>query len=345
MRSPQSKPFIIPVFLPHAACPHQCAFCNQALITNQKPVPLSLETIEINIRKFLQFKHERRGKVQIAFFGGNFLGIEYDEMVALLKMATRFVQRGDAHSLRFSTRPETIHPDSLEWIDPFPVETIEVGVQSMDDAVLTASRRGHTSAETEAAVGLLNKTDYEIGLQMMVGLPGDSQEKAMASARRMIRLSPDFVRVYPTVVLKGSSLARWYQEGRYTPLPLGRCVTLVKKLYLFFNEHHIRVIRMGLPASESFQDESVILAGPYHPAFGHLVLSEIFRDRAMAEIASFSKHEKAFRIRIHPKHISRMKGLKNNNIQFLLRRFRLKALYIEPDPSIRPDKLTVESIS
>jgi len=345
MRSRQLKPFIIPVFLPHAACPHQCAFCNQSIITRQKPTPLSLKTTEANIRNFLQFKDQRRGKVQIAFFGGNFLGIEDKKMTSLLQMATRFVHRGEVDSLRFSTRPDTVRPESLEKIRPFPVGTIEIGVQSMDDAVLAASHRGHTAAETLTAVKYLKNENYEIGLQMMVGLPGDTCEKTMATARQMIRLSPDFVRIYPTVVLKGSPLAKWYQQGRYAPLPLDRCVTLVKKLYLLFLSHHINVIRMGLPSSEAFQGGSLILAGPYHPAFGHLVFAEILLDQAIAEIESKLKNHNACRIRIHPKNISRLRGLKNKNVKIILKKFRLKTLDIVSDPSLGPDKLTVEYLS
>jgi histone acetyltransferase (RNA polymerase elongator complex component) len=335
------RPFIIPVFLPHLGCPHQCAFCNQTAITSSKSRLFSPETLRLRINKFLEYKGKRRNRIQVSFYGGNFLGLKKDEIKSLLDEAARFVKAGRVDSLRFSTRPDTIDVERLDILNDYPVSTIELGVQSMDDHVLKTAKRGHSALDTEKAIGLLKDRNYEIGLQMMVGLPDDDENKALASGRRIADFAPDFVRIYPTVVLAGSPLAAWYKKGKYVPFSLEKCVTLVKKLYLLFNEKNITVIRMGLQASEDLDDGSTILAGPYHPAFGHLVFSEIFLDRATALLKNHIPLGDTMTIRVHPRSIPKMRGLKNSNINILRKKFQFKTLNILPDAGLAEESVVI----
>ncbi|MDO9566855.1 MAG: radical SAM protein [Candidatus Desulfaltia sp.] len=336
------KPFIIPVFLPNAGCPHQCAFCNQTAITGERQKKISSEKLNSYINEFINHKGPQRKKIQISFYGGNFLGLKKDYVCSLLDEASKFVRQGRVDSLRFSTRPDTIDKDRLVIIKDYPVSTIELGVQSMDDRVLAMARRGHTAVDTEKAVCLLKERNYEIGIQMMVGLPGDSDTGAFATGRRIAGLYPDFVRIYPTLVLDKSPLAGWYRKGEYTPLSLKKCVSLVKRLYLLFEEKNIIVIRMGLQASESLSKESTILAGPYHPAFGHLVFSEIFLDKALAAMELENPLRDRISIKVNPKNISRIRGLNNSNIEILKKRFNIKAIQIIPDLNLTENALLVE---
>ncbi len=342
MSESKNKPFIIPVFLPNVGCPHQCAFCNQTAITGEKRKTISTEKLGSYINEFLNYKGLQRKRVQIAFYGGNFLGLKGDYISSLLHEASKFVNQGKVDSIRFSTRPDTIDNERLDLLKEFPVATIELGVQSMDDNVLAMSRRGHTSLDTEQAVCLLKKRNFEIGLQMMVGLPGDDEAGALASGYRIAELYPDFVRIYPTLVLDKSPLAGWYRKGEYTPLSLQQCVTLVKRLYLLFREKGINVIRMGLQASESLSKGSTILAGPYHPAFGDLVYSEIFLDKAVSILESKKDLHDMISIRVNPKNISKMRGLKNRNIEILKTKFHIKLIQIIPDLNLAENALLVE---
>ena len=294
------------------------------------------------IEAFLDHHRKPRRPVQIAFYGGNFLGINAKNVRLLLAEAARFVEDGVADSIRFSTRPDTIDPKRLDMIKDFPISTIELGAQSLDDQVLAISRRGHTAMDTEKAVHLLEDHGYEIGIQIMVGLPEDDREKLMKTARRVAELKPDVVRIYPTVVLTGSPLAKWYHTGRYEPLSLEEGVTLVKQLYLLFKKKNIRVIRMGLQASKEFIDDSSILAGPYHPAFGHLVHSEIFLDHAITVLKSAQIHDNGIIIGVHPKNLSKMRGLKNENIRILQTQFGFKSVDIIPDATIADDGLVIK---
>lgn len=337
----QGRPFIIPIFIPHAGCPNQCVFCNQSSITGVDSKQPRIR-ISDQVEKFLKYKGARRDFVQIAFFGGNFLGIDTVEMKALLAEAAELVKAGLADSIRFSTRPDTVDSQRLNIIQQFPVATIELGVQSMDDQVLSATKRGHTASDTVKAIQCLKEFNYEIGVQLMVGLPGDTPARLRASARRVVRLKPDFIRIYPTVVLAGSPLAKWYQSGRYTPLSLNEAVTEVKDIYRIFQSENIRVIRMGLQATEDLEKDSTILAGPYHAAFGHLVYSGIFLDMAMAALKSGGTTGAAVAFHVHPHSISKMRGLANENINIVQEKFKFKCVKVIADASLGREELQIK---
>jgi histone acetyltransferase (RNA polymerase elongator complex component) len=341
-----ASPLIVPVFIPHSGCSHRCVFCNQEGITGKKTQNLCLPEIRNGIDTFLDGCRKTRRRVQLAFYGGNFLGLPPEDVDALLEMAMKYIDCHRIHGIRFSTRPDTITRERLERIRHYPIDAVELGVQSMDDTVLALSRRGHTAADSETAVTLLKEQRWHIGLQLMVGLPGDGEEHAMETARRVAALFPDFVRIYPAVVLENSPLARTFRHGDYVPWTLARSVALVKRMYLLFHEKKIRVIRMGLQATADLDDNGVILAGPYHPAFGHLVLSEIYFDKAvtamMAEGFTKTKPGRVVEIRIAPRCVPRMRGDKNSNIDRLQKIFGLSAVKVIADPTMEEDQVTVK---
>jgi histone acetyltransferase (RNA polymerase elongator complex component) len=336
------RPFIIPIFIPHAGCPHQCIFCNQVSITGAKQKMATPAELRVQIGEFLRYKKENRKPVQIAFFGGNFLGLKSEEIKSLLELAADFVRDGQVDGIRCSTRPDTIHERSLDLIKDYPISAVELGVQSMDDQVLALAGRGHTAAETVRAVERLKERHFSIGLQMMVGLPGDDETGALTTAQRITDLGPDFVRIYPTLVVANSRLAGWYQSSDYAPMSLEEGVTLVKKIYLKFKKAGIEVIRMGLQASKDLEDETTVLAGPYHPAFGHLVHSEIFLDMALSAIESATCLRETLTIFVHPRSISKMRGLKNANIKRLKEQFHFHSIVIVPDSSLAAEELMVK---
>jgi len=340
-KSPNQAPFIIPIFLPHAGCPHQCVFCNQTAITGVKQDIVSSETVDLLIDEFLEYKRSHRQPAQVAFYGGNFLGLKKDAIRRLLGLTMKFVKNGRVDSIRFSTRPDTIDREHLEIISDYPVSTVEIGVQSMDDRVLAMANRGHTAEDTVTSVKLLKAGGYTVGLQTMVGLPGDDEAGSFYTAQRIADLVPDFVRIYPTVVLENSRLGRWYSQGKYTPWSLERCVAHVKDLYLYYKNKTIPVIRMGLQASEDLEKGATLLSGPYHPAFGHMVHAEIFMDMAAEVLEKRSALAETVTIKVHPRSLSKMRGLKNENVDALQKRFHIQSLKIVPDASLPEDQLTV----
>jgi len=339
--TPSNRPFIIPIFLPHAGCPHQCVFCNQVSITGSIQQAVAADQIRSHIHQFLEYKNDRRKPIQISFYGGNFLGLKVDEITRLLDLATEFIGQGQVDSIRFSTRPDTISPDRLNIISAYRVETVELGVQSMDDHVLALAGRGHNAADTLRAVEQLKDLQLDIGLQLMVGLPGDNEARSLITAEKTAALGPDFVRIYPALVVKNSRLARWYQKGTYAPLSLAEAVTRVKKLYLLFKKNNIRVIRMGLQATEDLAGDTTVLAGPYHPAFGHLVYSEIFLDAAQQALDSIKRLSDSITISVNPRSISKMRGLNNSNIETLKENYHLKTVEVVPDACLAAGELKV----
>ncbi len=267
------------------------------------------------------------------------MGLPDDTIIDLLHHAATYVSGGKAHGIRFSTRPDTIDAHRLKLLSKFPVTTVELGVQSMKDSVLEASRRGHSSQDVRKAVTLLKQKPYRLGLQMMVGLPGDTPEFAMATGKSISELEPDFVRIYPTVVLEGSPLARWYRQDRYAPLSLNDAVTQVKSLYGLFQHHSIPVIRMGLQATDSLSRGVRLIAGPFHPSFGELVYSALWRDALQNSIQEVTLRDLPVEIHLHPKLISQVKGHHGENLTFLAREFSLPDIRLFPDSNLAMDRV------
>ncbi|MFA6008399.1 MAG: radical SAM protein [Desulfobacteraceae bacterium] len=330
------KPFIVPVFIPHEGCPHRCIFCDQSAITGKAGHVPSRESLKEYIDGYLKYAGPDRYPVQISFYGGTFLGLENETIIRLLSLASVYVEQGRAHGIRFSTRPDSVTKEKLDLIQPFPVRTVELGVQSMDDTVLALSNRGHLASHTEAAATLLVQRGYEMGLQIMTGLPGDDLQKSQKTVERLSRLKPAFLRIYPVLVLKGSALARLFLNGQYAPIELHEAVDQVKRLYLYLKGKNIPVIRMGLQASEELDNGSVVLAGPYHPSFGHLVFSAIFFDMAvkMLQKETIQGENKQAVFYVHSKNISKLRGLKNNNLDVLKALFHLDSIRVVPDDSL-----------
>lgn len=335
------RPLVIPLFIPHMGCPHRCIFCNQHAITGSSNRPPSPERIRREVNCFLKYAKHRPSSIQISFFGGNFLGLDRKTIRTFLKTAQAFVNSGRVDSIRFSTRPDTVNPATVKILREFPLSTVELGVQSMNDRILDIAQRGHLSSDTRAATGLLKASGYQVGLQMMVGLPGDDDAGALRTARRIVALEPDFVRIYPTLVLRGSPLAGWYQTSRYRPLALEDCVSLVKQIYLYFKSHGIPVIRMGLQASDGLAADGDLIAGPYHPAFGHLVHSEIVFDAISSSLREMASIPEALAVHTHPRTVSRVQGLNRQNVSRLKKAFGLKHIRLVQDEDLEPHHMKV----
>ncbi|SDU08487.1 elongator complex protein 3 [Desulfobacula phenolica] len=322
------KPLVIPVFIPHSGCPHQCAFCNQTIITNQGFIPNQRsilpdkKVIHDIVTQYSRYKG-RRKQVELAFFGGNFLGLDHDNIIELLDLVQPYIHANKIDGIRFSTRPDTITPTTLDLIKPYTVSAVELGVQSMNDEVLLNSKRGHTRMDTLNAIHLLKEHVLTIGVQVMVGLPGDTEALLLDSTKELAELAPDFARIYPLVVLKHSLMAQWYDQGRYQPLSLEESVRSVKKMFHIFKNAGVNVIRMGLQASDIMEDKSMVLAGPWHPAFGHLVFSQILYDTVCCKIDQYPDmlNSRKLALTIHPKSESRLRGDKNFNLKKIKQRY------------------------
>ena len=314
-----SKPLIIPVFLPNLGCHERCLFCNQKAPSEGLSSPSSVRNfIETSLNRLPSKKKDR--EKQVAFYGGSFTAIHRDHQICYLKEVQPFLASGLIHSIRISTRPDALDGETLSLLKEYSVKTIEIGVQSMIDEVLLLARRGHCAADTVNAVSRLKNNKFEVGLQLMIGLLGDTYDRFVQTLDRVIELQPDFVRIHPTLVLKGAPLEDVWRAGEYSPLPLDETVQWLKKGILKLEESSIRVARIGLQPTKELERDYI--AGPYHPALHQLIDSAIFFDMATSLLQVSQQNGRALFL-CHPKEVSNLRGQKNENILRLKKHFKL----------------------
>lgn len=300
------------IFVPHAGCPNQCSFCDQRSISGTQNPPTA-EEVSALCDEFLP--KEKGDDYEIAFFGGSFTAIDREYMLQLLKAAYPFVQQGRAAGIRISTRPDCISEEILDILKQYGVTSIELGAQSMQDDVLKANLRGHTEEDVVKASCLIKQYGFSLGLQMMTGLYGQKNymEYALDTAEKFAALQPDTVRIYPTVTLKNTLLEQKFLSGEYIPPTLGETVEICAQLMDIFEKNNIRIIKMGLHADTGL--EGKIVAGPYHPAFRELCISQRFLCRIKSQLTNKDREE--YIIKVNPKELSQWKGQKNSNIKSL----------------------------
>jgi histone acetyltransferase (RNA polymerase elongator complex component) len=225
-------------------------------------------------------------------------------------------------------------------LNKYSVTTIELGVQSLDDAVLRAANRGHTAKDVYSAVKLIKEYGFSLGLQMMTGLPGDTDEKSIETAKKIIELKPDFARIYPTLVLKDTKLEEMYKNGQYSPQELDDAVSLCKELLILFTNAGIPVIRISLQTTDEISPNGSLVAGPFNSQFRELVESEIYFDKfatALEEISS-----KDIIISVNPKDISKAIGSNKANINKIKNLYDIN-LKIVGDDKIKSDSFYIVS--
>ncbi len=327
----------IPIFIPELACPHQCVFCNQEKISGAESVPKP-EDIKHIINKHLSTIPENR-HVEIAFFGGSFSGIPLNMQEQYLKRANYFIKNNKVSCIRFSTRPDYINKEVLELSKRYNVQTIELGAQSTDDFVLKKSGRGHSFEQIKKASDLIIKNDIKLGLQMMIGLPGDTREKSLKTANDIVLLKADNTRIYPTLVIKGTALEKMYNEGKYEALSLDEAVDRSKDIVKIFENANVKIIRTGLHPSEELSYDKSLLAGPYHPSFKELVLTEIWSDIIDKEIGDLNNKELI--IRVNTKQLNYAVGYKGKNKNLLISKGN-KVKFVA-DPSFKKYQINVSS--
>lgn len=306
----------IPIFVPHFGCPHDCSFCNQKKITGQS-TGVTASEVKKTISEYIKTMH---GDIQAAFFGGSFTGIDEQEQISLLEAADEFYKNGDISGIRVSTRPDYISEPILERLKKYHVTAVELGVQSMDNGVLAANNRGHIADDVVTAVELIGKYGIEIGLQMMTGLYKSTPEKDFETGVKIAELNPSTVRIYPTVVLEGTHLAKLYNSGEYVPYSLDTTVELCSRIYSLFESKNIRIIRMGLQSTDIICEKGSILGGAYHSSFGELVLSRLWRNREEEYVLKHIGQED-LTMNVPKKYVSQAVGNKRENIKYIKEKY------------------------
>ncbi len=320
---------ILPVFVPHLGCMHACVFCNQRRISGaQSPAkPEDVKNLTAQSAAFLP----TGGKRQLAFYGGSFTAIPEKEQEALLSAAKEALDRGEIDAIRLSTRPDAIDDAVLARLRRYGVGTIELGAQSMDDGVLRQSGRGHTAADVARASALVRAAGFELILQMMTGLPGSTCEKDVETARRLIALKPDGVRVYPTVIVRDTPLYDMWRSGAYREHTVEDAVRVCAVIVPLFEAAQIPIIRLGLNPTEELSGGAAV-AGAYHPALGELVKSRVLLNKARALLQTAAPGSRVT-ITVGRGKTSQMTGQKRENLRRLTEEFRLAELRVRENPS------------
>ena len=263
----------IPIFIPHLGCPNSCVFCNQRTISGVSE--FELDKVKDIIESSLSTVTED-DECEIAFFGGSFTGIDRDLMISLLEVAKEYCLSGRVHSVRCSTRPDYIDDEILDILEKYGVETVELGLQSSSDKVLSLCKRGHSFADEERACRLITSRAFSLVGQMMIGLPGSTLDDEIATANFIIRSGAHSARIYPTVVFRDTELCDMASRGIYAPLSVDEAVERSGAVLKRFYDAGVKVIRIGLCASDNLSSDDTYFAGPNHSALGELVENELF---------------------------------------------------------------------
>lgn len=337
------KQYIIPIFVPHLGCPNDCVFCNQKSISGQAK-QVTKEDVKNIIEEHLKYI-KKDSKVEVAFFGGSFTGIEEEKQEELLSTAYEYIKQKKIDSIRISTRPDYIDKKILKRLKKYKVKTIELGVQSANDYILKKAGRGHTFEDVVKASKLIRWYGFELGHQMMVGLPESTTVDEINTAKQLIKLKPKMVRIYPVLVIKNTKLEKDYNDGKYKPLTVIQAVEVCKELVKLFVKKHIEVIRIGLQPTDTItnpdNDKSEVVAGPFHPAFRQLVESGMWYDVIVEKIKQLNTKVKEVVVTVNPADVNNVIGQRKDNINNLRDVYDVN-LIVKADEKIKQGKSKIE---
>ena len=337
------KEYIIPIFVPHLGCKECCTFCNQRTISGEKK-QVTAEDVTKTIEYYLKnFKDEHKC-VEVAFFGGSFTAIEREKQEELLTAVQPYIKNKKVDSIRLSTRPDAIDKSILKMLKKYHVKTIELGVQSSNNYILARCKRGHSFEDVIKASKLIRLYGFNLGHQIMVGLPDSNEKDDIQTAKDSIKLRPKMVRIYPVLVIKGTELEEEYEKGDFIPLTVSQAVERSKEIVKLFNQKHIQIIRVGLQNTDTITDvskkESEVIAGPYHPAFGQLVEDSIWYDKIVEKIKNINAKVIKVEIEANPKNINNIIGHKKENIKKLKDTYAV-IITVKSNENFKPGKFKI----
>ena len=340
------KQYIIPIFVPHLGCPNDCIFCNQKSISGQKK-SITKEEVRNIIDNYLENRKDKEAKIEIAFYGGSFTAIESKLQEELLQVAYEYIKDGKVEEIRISTRPDYINKEILKRLKKYKVRTIELGVQSANDYILKRTNRGHTFEDVKKASKMIRWNGFQLGHQMMVGLPESNRIDEINTAKALIKLKPKMIRIYPVLVVKNTKLEKEYEQKKYEPLPLVQAVEICKELVRMFADKKIEIIRVGLQNTDEITEpgdkKSEVVAGPYHETFRQLVESALWYDAIVEKIKKLNVKVKEVEVTVNPIDANSVIGHKRENV------FKLKNTYdvdliLKQDKEIKQGKSKIEIV-
>lgn len=334
------KHIVIPVFVPHKGCPFDCIFCNQKIISGQVNEADESE-IRSNIENYLETSGD--AFVEIGFYGGSFTGIPMEEQKKYLEIGYSYIKTGQVKEMRLSTRPDYINEEILLNLLNYGVKTIELGVQSLNDDVLKASCRGHSSEIVFKSADMIKQYGFNLGIQTMIGLPQDTNDRAIETARKVISMTPQIVRIYPTLVIRNTYLEKLYTDGAYQALSIDNAVDLCARLLKLYEDNNINVIRIGLQPTDNISESGEVIAGPFHPAFRQLVQARLVLNKIIEQINTEGRTESDnLIIKCSPNNVSNVIGQKKCNIKYLKDKFKYNTIQVMADENLVKSSIIIK---
>jgi len=335
--------YIIPIFVPHEGCPHDCVFCNQNSITGTSS-KVDADFVTRTVNEYLKTIKQDDAIIEVSFFGGTFTAIKMEKQIELLTVAKKFKDDNKIKFIRLSTRPDYIDDNILTNLKKYSVDIIELGVQSLDDEVLLKSGRGHTAKDVENATKLIKQYGFVLGHQIMIGLPGDNANKDIETAKRVIDLKPDICRIYPALVIKDTQMEKMYIDKKFIPYTLNEAVNISKSIYIMMVASKINVIRIGLQPTQEISVGHDLVAGPFHPAFRELVEGSIYSD-ILYDVIIKSVHEtstlnKAM-VAINPKDISKLYANGKSFFNYMKNQIKELKIEVTQDKAIKRGSISI----
>ena len=318
------KHYNIPIFISHYGCPNACVFCNQVKI-NGRETDVTIEDLKNIIEEYLKILPKDSYK-EVAFFGGTFTGISLGKQKEYLEGVKEYLDKGLVQGIRLSTRPDYINKEVLDQLKKYNVTTIELGVQSLDEEVLKKSARYYPIKVVYEASRMIKSYGIDLGIQLMPGLPGSTFESDIETAKKVVEISPENARVYPTLIIKDTEMERMYKRGEYEVFTLDEAIRRCRKIISLLEINRINIIRVGLQPSEDLREGGVAVEGAFHPAFRELVDGEIYFNF----LKNIELKDKKLEIELNERLVSKVVGLKRKN----LKRFEKIELSINNNISI-----------
>ena len=330
--------YIIPIFISHQGCPHQCVFCNQDRIAG-KYEEVFAKDVRKTIDEYLETINSKGATIEVSFFGGTFTAIGVNKQKELLEVAREYKQKGLIHKIRLSTRPDAILPYILGYLKEYQVDIIELGVQSLDDQVLRKAGRGHSVNDVVIASKLIKEAGFTLGHQIMPGLPGDSFEIDIETTKKSIEMRPDICRIYPSLVIKDTPMEDMYNRGDYVPYSLDEAVYISGEMLKLYNEAKVKVIRIGLQPTDTITTGKDIVDGPFHPAFRELVEGYLICET----LDKKSPKEKDIIVEVNEKDISKLYTNKKQYFKRFLAN-REGKVYVNTNNKVKKGKIKLTVI-
>lgn len=321
--SNKKEQYTIPIFIPHKGCPNNCVFCNQKKISGQL-TDVTAQDVEDKIEEYLKYYSNSKKKIEVAFFGGSFTGIPIDKQIEYLQVANSYVKKGLVGAIRISTRPDYINRNILDTMKKYNVKTIELGVQSMDNEILTLSKRGHTALDVVNASKLIHEYGIVLGHQIMIGLPGSTRESEVYTIKECLKLQPQQLRIYPVYVIPDSELYSMYENSEYKPLSINEAVMRCKAVIYECQKTDISIIRLGLQSTDEITAKNSQLKGPVSDNLAEYVMSALVRDKIEREIKNRQIDDSKLIINVPQKYVSICVGPKKINKIYFENKYNIK---------------------